>query len=169
MSRKCCFEKVPGWWAQSPGYWLWIPLLSVANNRLCCTGFTHNNIQRIQGTPDQQHQQPYSTLVPGKSPSKIGQIKEGISRCKWGYGAWGLPRELPVSDPGQDTKLPLIIYYKDADGNLQHIPSVSFQITTHTQHQFCSQDSETTGGILEAEAPKRHKDLLCFWWLWWAT
>ena len=56
---------------------------------------------------------------------------------------------------------PLVIYYKDADGNLQHIPSVSFQMTTHTQHQFCSQDSET-GGILEAEAPKRHKDLLCF-------
>ena len=132
MSRKCCFEKVPGWWAQSPGYWLWIPLLSVANNRLCCTGFTHNNIQRIQGTPNQQHQQPYSTLVPGKSPSKIGQIKEGISRCKWGYGAWGLPRELPVSDPGQDTKLPLIIYYKDADGNLQHIPCFISDDNAHT-------------------------------------
>ena len=71
------------------------------------------------------------TLIPGKSPSKICKIKEGISQCKQGYGAWELHRELSLSDPGQDTKLPLEqrvlhtaspshLYYKDAYGNLQH-------------------------------------------------
>ena len=107
MSGRCCFEKVSGRWAQSSGYGLWIPLLSVANNRSCCTGHTYNNIQRIQGNPYRQHQQPNSTLVPGKSPSKTCEIEEGISWCKRGYRAWGLCRELLVSDPGQGTKLPL--------------------------------------------------------------
>ena len=47
------------------------------------------------------------------------------------------------------------------------IPSVSFQMTTHTTPVF-SQDSDTTGGILEEEASEQHKDLLRFRWLWWA-
>ena len=107
MLGKCCFEKVSGWWAQVSGYGLWIPLLSVANKKSCCTGHTYNNIRRIQGTPNWLHQQPYLTLVPGESPIKIHEIQEGISQCERGYGAWGLCRELPLSDPGQDTKLSL--------------------------------------------------------------
>ena len=79
----------------------------MANNRPCCTGYTYSDILRIQGTPQRQNQQPYSTLIPGKSLSKIREIEEGISRCKRGYGAWGLCTELPVSDPGRDTKLPM--------------------------------------------------------------
>ena len=41
------------------------------------------------------------------------------------------------------------------------IPSVSFQMTTHTTPVF-SQDSDSTGGILEEEASEQHKDLLRF-------
>ena len=159
VSEKCCFEKVPGWWAQSSGYGLWIPLLSVANNRSCCTGYTYNNIQRIQENPHWQHQQPYSTLVPGKSPSKIRETEEGISWCKRGYGAQGLRIELPVSDPGQDTKLPLeqrVLHIASPSHLLQRCwwkPPTLFPLFNfrwqHTRHQFCSQDSDTTGGILE--------------------
>ena len=47
------------------------------------------------------------TLVSGERLSKIREIKEGISRFERGYGGWRLRRELPVSDPGRDTKLPL--------------------------------------------------------------
>ena len=129
MPEKCCFEKVSEWWAQSSGYRLWIPLLPVANNRSCCSDYIYNDIRIIQGTPHWQHQQPYLTLMPGKSLSKICEIEEGISQCEQGYGAWGLCRELSVSDPGRYTKLPLeqrvlhiplVIYYKDNYGNLQH-------------------------------------------------
>ena len=54
----------------------------VANNRSCCAGYTYNDIQRIQGTLQQQHQQSYLTLLPGESQSKIREIGEGISRHK---------------------------------------------------------------------------------------
>ena len=178
MSEKCCFKKVPGWWAQSSGYGLWIPLLSMANNRSCCTGYTYDDIWRIQGTPHQHHQQPYSTLVPGKSLNKIREIEERISQCEQDYGAWVLRRALPVSDPGRDTKLPLeqrVLHIASPSHLLQRCwwkPPTLFPLFhfrwQHTWHQFCSQDSDTTGGILGAEAPKRQKDLLHFWWLWWA-
>ena len=72
----------------------------MTNNRSCCTGYTYSDIQRIQGTPHQQHQQPYSTLVPGERPSKTLEIVEGIFQFKQDYDAWGLHREPPVSDPG---------------------------------------------------------------------
>ena len=150
----------------------------VANNRSCCAGYTYNGIQRIQGTPQQQHQQSYLTLLPGESQSKIREIGEGISRHKRGYGAWRLCRELPVSDSGRDTKLPLeqrVLHIASPSHLLQRCwwkPPTLFHLFhfrwQHTQHQFWLQDSDTTGEILEAEAPKRHKDLLHFWWLWWA-
>ena len=37
---------------------------------------------------------------------------------------------------------PLVIYYKDVDGNLQHY-SLCFILDDNTRHQFCSQDSDT--------------------------
>ena len=139
MSGKCCFEKVPGWWAQSSGYGLWIPLLSVAKDRSCYTGCTYNNIQRIQGTSHWQHQQPYSTLIPDESPSMILEIKEGISRCERGYGPWGIRREIRVSDPGQGTKLSLekrVLHIASSTKMLMetsnNFSSVSFQMTTRT-------------------------------------
>ena len=127
----------------SSAIWIWtqIPLLSVANNRSCCTGYTYNNIRRIQGTPHWHHQQPYLTLIPGKSPSKISEI-EGISLYEQGYDAWGLRRELSVSDPGRYTKLPLeqrVLHIASPSHLLQRcwwktptLFPVSFQMTTHT-------------------------------------
>ena len=47
---------------------------------------------------------------------------------------------------------PLVIYYKDAD-SLFHFR------WQHTEHQLCSNNSDTTGGILEAQASESHKDL----------
>ena len=162
MPRKCCFEKVPGW-AQSSRYGLWNPLLSKTNNRSCCNGYTYYNIWRIQGTPHRQHQQPYSTLVPGKSPSKICEIEEGISQCKWGYSTWALHRELPVPDSGWDTKLPLkqrVLHIASLSHLLQRcwFPLFHFR-WQNTEHQLCSNNSDTTGGILEAQASESHKDL----------
>ena len=177
MSGKYCFEKVPVCWARSSRHGLWISFLTVANNRSCCSGYTYNSIRRIQGTPQRQHQQTYSTLVPGEIPNKIHEIEEEISRWERGYGAWGLCRELSVYDPGQDAKLPLeqrVLHIASTSHLLQICwwkPPTLFPLFhfrgQHTRHQFCSQDSDTIGGIFEAEALERHKDLLRFWWLWW--
>ena len=109
MLGKWCFEKVPGWWAQSSGYGLWILLLSVPKKQ---TMLHWSHLQRhskntLNGTPHRQHPQPYSTLVSGESQSKMREIEKGISRCERSYAAWGLRRELTVSDPRRDTKLPL--------------------------------------------------------------
>ena len=43
---------------------------------------------------------------------------------------------------------PLVIYYKDVDGNLQHY-SLCFISDDNTRHQFCSQDSSTAVEFLK--------------------
>ena len=53
--------------------------------------------------------------------------------------------------PTDCTLHPLVIYCKDADGNLQHYETLFHFRWQHPGHQFSSQDSDTTGWILEAE------------------
>ena len=184
MSRKCCFEKVPGWWAQSSWYGLWIPLLSAANNRSCCTGYTYNDIRRIQGTFEEYNELLIDSINNLPRHSYLAKAQARYVKLK--KESLGANEVMVLGDfaenyqyhPGRDTKLPLeqgVLHIASPSHLLQRCwwkPPKLFPLFhfrwQRTRHQFCSQDSGTTGGILEAKAPERHKDLLRFWWLWWA-
>ena len=175
MSEKCCFEKVPGWWAQPSGYGL--------KFHYCLWQTTDRAVLATLTTRFEEYKELLIDIINNltwhsylaKVQARYVKSKESLCTNKFMMlGDFAENCQYLIQDEIQGfywskeycTLHPLVIYCKDADGKLQHYSLFHFR-WQHTRYQFCSQDSDTTGGILQGETPERHKDLLSFWRLWW--